>query len=108
MGMHGGGWFAYIRHDKEADQPEISRELLLRVWDFAQPYWLSVLGLLITILLITGLSLISPLLYRNLIDYAIPNGDIARLNLLALGMIGIPLLNGVIGVWQRRLNSQIG
>ena len=73
MGMHGGGWFAYIRHDKEADRPEISRELLLRVWEFAQPYWLSVLGLLITILLITGLSLISPLLYRNLIDYAIPS-----------------------------------
>jgi len=108
MGMHGGGWFAYIRHDKEADQPEISRELLLRVWKFAQPYWLAVFGLLITILLISGLSLISPLLYRNLIDYAIPSGDITRLNLLAIGMIGIPLLNGIIGVWQRRLNSQIG
>ena len=108
MGMHGGGWFAYIRHDKEADQPVISRELLLRVWGFAQPYWLLVLGLLITILVITGLSLVSPLLYRNLIDNAIPNADIPRLNWLALGMIGIPLLNGVIGVWQRRLNSQIG
>ena len=108
MGMHGGGWFAYIRHDKEADRPEISRELLLRVWKFAQPYWLAVLGLLVTILLISGISLISPLLYRNLIDYAIPSGDITRLNWLALGMIGIPLLNGVIGVWQRRLNSTIG
>jgi ATP-binding cassette subfamily B protein len=108
MGMHGGGWFAYIRHDKEADQPEISRELLLRVWKFAQPYWLAVTGLLVTILLISGLSLISPLLYRNLIDYAIPNGDLTQLNLLALGMIGIPLLNGMIGVWQRRLNSTIG
>ncbi len=108
MGMHGGGWFAYIRHDKEADQPEISRELLVRVWKFARPYWIAVSGLLITILLITGLSLVSPLLYRNLIDYAIPSSDITRLNWLALGMIGIPLLNGVIGVWQRRLNSTIG
>ncbi len=108
MGMHGGGWFAYIQHDKEQDQPEISRELLLRVWKFAQPYWGSVSGLLVTILLISGLSLISPLLYRNLIDYAIPSGDITRLNWLALGMIGIPILNGVIGVWQRMLNSQIG
>ncbi len=108
MGMHGGGWFAYIRHDKEADRPEISRDLLLRVWKFAQPYWLSVSGLLVTILLISGFSLISPLLYRNLIDYAIPSKDITRLNWLALGMIGIPLLNGVIGVWQRRLNSTIG
>jgi len=108
MGFHGGGWFAYIRHDKDQDQPKISRQLLLRVWNFARPYWLLVSGLLITILLISGISLISPLLYRNLIDYAIPNGDITRLNWLALGMIGIPILNGVIGVWQRRLNSQIG
>jgi len=108
MGMHGGGWFAYIRHDKEADRPEVSRELLLRVWNFARPYWVSVTGLLITILIISGLSLISPLLYRNLIDYAIPSGDLTRLNLLALGMIGIPLLNGIIGVLQRRLNSTIG
>ena len=59
MGMHGGGWFAYIRHDKEADQPEISRELLSRVWKFARPYWLAVSGLLVTILLISGLSLVS-------------------------------------------------
>ncbi|MFN2152849.1 MAG: ABC transporter ATP-binding protein [Anaerolineales bacterium] len=108
MGFHGGGWFAYIRHDKDQDQPKISRQLLLRVWNFARPYWLLVSGLLITILLISGISLISPLLYRNLIDYAIPNADITRLNWLALGMIGIPILNGVIGVWQRRLNSQIG
>jgi ATP-binding cassette subfamily B protein len=108
MGMHGGGWFAYIRHDKETDRPKISRDLLLRVWEFARPYWRTVTGLLVTILLISGLSLISPLLYRNLIDYAIPNGDIPRLNLLALGMIGIPLLNGVIGVWQRSLNSTVG
>jgi ATP-binding cassette subfamily B protein len=108
MGMHGGGWFAYIRHDKEQDQPEISRDLLLRVWGFAQPYWLSIVGLLATILLISGLSLISPLLYRNLIDDAIPNGDLTQLNLLALGMVAIPIINGVIGVWQRRLNSQIG
>jgi ATP-binding cassette, subfamily B, bacterial len=108
MGMHGGGWFAYIRHDKEADRPEVSRELLLRVWNFARPYWVAVTGLLVTILLISGFTLISPLLYRNLIDYAIPSGDLTRLNLLALGMIGIPLLNGVIGVWQRRLNSTIG
>ncbi|MFC1997223.1 ABC transporter ATP-binding protein [Chloroflexota bacterium] len=108
MGMHGSGWFAYIRHDKEKDKPKISRDLLLRIWAFAQPYWLSILGLLATILVISGLSLISPLLYRNLIDYAIPSGDITRLNWLALGMVAIPIINGVIGVWQRRLNSKIG
>ena len=108
MGFHGGGWFAYIRHDEEQDRPAITRELMWRVWEFARPYQLRIIGLLFTILLISGISLISPLLFRDLIDNAIPNEDRTRLGWLALGMVGIPLLNGVIGVWQRQLNSEIG
>lgn len=108
MGFHGGGWFAYIRHDEEQDRPAITRELLVRVWTFARPYQLRILGLLLTILLISGISLISPLLFRDLIDNAIPNRNRTRLNWLALGMMAIPLLNGLIGVWQRQINSQIG
>jgi len=107
MGMH-GGWWAYIRHDEKQDQPQITRELIGRVWDFAAPYRLRVAGLLLTILLISSITLISPLLYRDLIDNAIPNGDFTRLNWLALGMIAIPILNGIIGIWQRQLNATIG
>lgn len=108
MGFHGGGWFAYIRHDEEQDRPAITRELLWRVWGFARPYQRRIIGLLVTILLISSISLISPLLFRDLIDNAIPNGNRTRLNWLALGMVAIPLLNGLIGVWQRHLNSGIG
>ena len=108
MGFHGGGWFSYIRHDDQGDKPVITRDLLYRVWEFARPYGFQVGSLLFTILVISGISLLSPLLYRDLIDNAIPNRDFGRLNWLALGMIAIPLLNGLIGVWQRRLNSAIG
>ncbi|MBT7325208.1 MAG: ABC transporter ATP-binding protein [Anaerolineae bacterium] len=108
MGFHGAGWYAYLKHDEEKDQPQITRELLLRAWEIAKPYRLQSLGLLFTILGISGITLISPLLYRDLIDNAIPNADFTRLNWLALGMIGVPLINGAIGVFQRRLNSQIG
>lgn len=108
MSSHSGGWFSYIRHDDQADHPEITRELLARVWRFARPYRVQILGLLATILAISGISLISPLLYRDLIDNAIPNRDFGRLNGLALGMIAIPLVNGILGVGQRRLNASIG
>ena len=108
MGFHGGGWFSYIRHDDQSEKPGINKELIHRVWEYARPYWFQVASLLFTILVISGISLISPLLYRDLIDNAIPNRDFGRLNWLALGMIAIPLLNGLIGVWQRRLNSSIG
>jgi ATP-binding cassette subfamily B protein len=107
MGLHGGGWFAFIRHDKTQDRPKITLDLLKRIWIFAKPYWDKVIGLLLTILLISSISLVSPLLFRDLIDNAIPNKDMSRLNLLALGMIAVPIINGVLGVWQRKLNSLI-
>ena len=108
MSFHGGGWWAYISHDEKQDRPMISRELIRRVWRFARPYQYRVILLLVTILLITGLTLLSPLLVRDLIDNAIPHKDVARLTLLAIGMVLIPLVNGGIGVAQRQLNSQIG
>jgi ATP-binding cassette subfamily B protein len=61
-----------------------------------------------TIFAITGLSLIPPLLYRDLIDNAIMAGDTRRLNWLALGMIGIPLVSAAIGFGQRYLSATIG
>jgi ATP-binding cassette subfamily B protein len=108
MGWHSSGWFSYISHDDRKEQPMITRELIRRVWEFAQPYRIQVAALLVTILIISGISLVSPLLYRDLIDVAIPDRNYRRLNWLALGMIGIPIINGVIGVWQRRLNATVG
>ena len=108
MSLHGGGWFAYLKYDEKKDRPKITKKLLLRAWEIAKPYRWSALGLLLTILLISSITLVSPLLYRDLIDNAIPNGDLERLNWLALGMVGVPLINGIIGVFQRRLNSRIG
>lgn len=106
--FHSGGWWAYLSYDEKKDQPQISWALLWRVWGYAQPYRFKILGLLVTIFTITGLSLIPPLLYRDLIDQAIPNRDITRLNWLALGMIGIPVINALIGLGQRYLSATIG
>lgn len=104
--MH--NWYSFIQYDEKTDRPTVTRELLERVWLFAQPYKWRVGGLLVTILLISTISLIQPLLFRQMIDVAIPEGNLMLLNGLALGMVLIPLINGVIGVWQRNLNSQIG
>jgi len=106
--FHGGGWWTYIRYDEDRDQPQISWTLLRRVWQYARPYQWKTAGLLATILIITGLNLIPPLLFRDLIDTAIPNGDTTRLNWLALGMVSVPLLSALVGVVQRYLSATIG
>jgi ATP-binding cassette subfamily B protein len=108
MTYHGSGWWAYFSHDEKQDQPSLNRTLLERVWIFAKPYRSKVFGLLITIIFISGLSLIPPLLFRYFIDEALPNEDIRQLNLLVLGMVMVPLINGIIGVWQRRLSAEVG
>ena len=105
--MH-GGWWSYIRYDEKRDRPHVNRDLLQRVWGYAKPYRLKTVGLLLTIFIITGLSLIPPLLYRDLIDNALPNHNVSRLIWLTLAMIGIPLVNALIGTGQRYLSATIG
>jgi ATP-binding cassette, subfamily B, bacterial len=90
------------------EKPKITRSLLKRVLFYAGPYrWLMV-GMLLLILASTGLGLLSPLIMRDLIDHAIPSRDVHRLILLALAMLGIPIVNGALNVVQRRINARVG
>ncbi len=107
MGFHhGGGWFAYFRDPGE--RTHVTWSLLRRVLGYARPYRGSIILMLITILLTTGLGLLTPLIFRDLIDRTLPNREIGRLNLLALGLIVIPLASGAIGVMQRKLSATVG
>jgi len=108
MGFHGGGWFSYIRYDEEQDRPEVSQVLLRRVGGYARPYWRGIVIILATMFGISLLSLLPPLFMRDLLDYALPQRDFIRLNLLALGMIAVPLVNGLLGVAQRYASANIG
>ena len=63
---------------------------------------------LVTIVIISLLSLLPPLLIGDLIDNAIPNEDLSRVTLLGAGMVLVPLLNGAFGVLQRWASASIG
>jgi len=104
--MYGGGWWAYMRSSDE--KPKVTRELLLRVLTYARGYWWHIAGMLVTILITTGLSLLTPLIFRNMIDEVLPAKDVHRLILLGVALLGIPLLEGGVNVIQRRLNSTVG
>lgn len=104
--FHGGSWFISMRSGDE--KPKVTRELLLRVLAHAKPYWGHIAGMLVTILLSTGISLLTPLIFRNMIDVVLPAKDTQRLIWLGLALLFIPALNGVISVFQRRLNAAVG
>ncbi|MHB1384499.1 MAG: ABC transporter transmembrane domain-containing protein, partial [Bellilinea sp.] len=90
------------------EKPKITWPLLKRVLQYARPYRTSLIAMLLLILASTGLSLLTPLILRDLIDNTIPNKDITRLIWLALALLTIPALNGGINVLQRQLNSRVG
>lgn len=111
--FHGGGnWWSLVRFDEERDRPTISRQLLQRVAGYANPYRWSIILMLGAILLTSLLDSLQPQLLKVLVDQALPQGDqpgdLALLTWLGLGMIALPLVSGLIGVWQRRVSSLVG
>ncbi|MDE2748076.1 MAG: ABC transporter ATP-binding protein [Chloroflexota bacterium] len=106
--MRGGGWFRYMHGLEAKAKPNVTRRLLFRVLKYARPYRPQIAGMLITILLTTGLGLVNPLIFRQIIDDALPNKDIGKLNLLALAMVMIPLVSGGVRIIQRKYNVAIG
>ncbi|HRW04313.1 MAG TPA: ABC transporter ATP-binding protein [Caldilineaceae bacterium] len=106
--MHGHGWWSYIAYDPSKGKPQIDRQLVRRIFAYARPHLFAVTVVLVTIVAISLLELIPPLLYRDLIDNVLPNRNYTRLNWLALGMIGIPILSGAINVVQRFFSARAG
>jgi ATP-binding cassette subfamily B protein len=104
----GGGWFIYLHGSDEEQKSNLTWPLLKRVLGYARPYWTGIALMLFLILISTGLGLLTPLIFRDLIDQALPVGDTQRLNLLALGLITIPVVEGALRVAQRRINAGIG
>ncbi len=108
MGFHGGNWYSFLRYDEEQDKPQVSAHLLRRVAAHARPYWKGVAVILSVITITSILGLIPPLLIRDIIDRALPEKDLLRLCLLALGMVLVPLISGFIGIAQRYASANIG
>jgi ATP-binding cassette subfamily B protein len=104
--MHGGAWFMAMRSGDE--KPKVTRELLLRVLAYAKPYWSHIGGMLLTILASSALSVVTPLIFRQLIDNILPNKDLNKLVMFAFALLLVPLLNGGISVVQRKLNATVG
>ncbi len=104
--MHGYGWWMSMRQGDE--KPKVTKQLLLRVLSYARGYWWHIAGMLVTITLTTGLSLLTPLIFRNMIDVVIPAKDTGRLVWLGVALLAIPAVTGGINVIQRRLNSTVG
>ncbi len=106
--MHSGGWWSYIASDPSKGKPKMDRALLLRVATYARPYKWQILVVLATIVAVSLLELIPPLILRQLIDVTLPDGNMQQLTYLALALIAIPVITGLIDVAERYYSSHAG
>jgi ATP-binding cassette subfamily B protein len=108
--IHGGGSGGRFRQAINApdEKPKITWDLLKRVLGYSRPYIWLILGMLLITLMVSGLSLLNPLILRDLIDRTLPNRDLPRLAWLVVVLLTIPLLTGGLNVFLRQLNSRVG
>ncbi len=106
MRMSAQNWSRFIQGSEES--PKVSRQLLKRVLEYARPYRVEIISMLILISLTSALGLISPLILRELIDKTLPQKDINKLVWLSLALLLVPIVSGALRIIQRRLNSRVG
>jgi ATP-binding cassette subfamily B protein len=87
---------------------KLSRAILRRVWRFAAPYRRMLLTFLAVIVAAALISLAPPLLFRSILDDAIPDGDRRTLNLLAGLIVASALADAGLALAERYLSSRIG
>ncbi|MGH3128259.1 MAG: ABC transporter transmembrane domain-containing protein, partial [Gaiellaceae bacterium] len=55
-----------------------------------------------------AVGVVSPFLLREVLDVAIPEENVGLLTALVAGMVAIPIVTGILGVWQTLLSNQVG
>jgi ATP-binding cassette subfamily B protein len=81
----------------------LRRDDLVRIGRLLLPAWRPSLLILGCILITSVLGLAPPYLMRLIIDEAIPRKNGTELNWLVTAMIVVPLVSGLLGVWQSYL-----
>ncbi|WP_261381644.1 ABC transporter ATP-binding protein [Paenibacillus cremeus] len=104
-GGGGGGGRQALQMRGKAKLKDVS---LTRIYGLFKGYRLPLAGILILALIGAVIGLVPPLVMREIIDKALPNGDVPHLLLLVLLMVLLPLVSGLIGVWQNHENTKVG
>ncbi len=87
---------------------KLSRTILRRVWDFAYPYRRLINGFVAIIVATALLSLVPPLLFRQILDHGIPDGNRGLVNVLAALIVAAALADAGLALGERYLSSRIG
>lgn len=104
--MGGMGWHI-LSFGEEAEKVTITRERVRRIVGYFKPYWREAFAILGVIVVAALLGLLPPLLLRTLLDQAIPHKDLQLLHTLCAAMLVIPLVTGLLGIFETWLDERL-
>lgn len=86
----------------------VSKASLRRVGQFARPYFGAITGFLVAIIVSALVALVPPLMFRSIVDKAIPTGDKHRIIVLTSVLVAVALFDALLQVVQRWYSASIG
>jgi ATP-binding cassette, subfamily B, bacterial len=102
-------FYHYLRApDSELGSGRIDVDVAKRAWELAGPYRRLIAAFVSLTVVGAGATLVPPFVIREIIDRALPDGDLRLLFLLFLLMLGVGLLAAGIGLVERWLSASIG
>ena len=104
MGPH-----TMLPRDREAvKDASIDGRVIRRAWAFARPFRWAIVGFLGSIVVDALIALLPPLIFRAIIDTAIPAGDRRQIWLLAGLAVGVAIGDAGLAIVQRWYSARIG
>lgn len=91
-----------------AQGARLGREVLRRVLRFSHPYRWMLAGFLGTIVLAAVVQLAPPLLFRQIIDEALPSSNLRLLHVLAVLVIAAAVVDAILSFFERWWSARIG
>lgn len=106
----GNPWAAYqgFTNDRSVKKKQLSSGTLKRVLTYATEFRVYIFVYLSLLVFDSLLIVAAPLLFMEIVDSAIPNGDSGMVITMALLIAGTAILGAVLGLISRRMSSTIG
>jgi ATP-binding cassette subfamily B protein len=96
------------RNDEAVKDATIDSRVIRRAWAFARPFRRSIVGFLASIVVDALIALVPPLIFRAIIDTAIPTGNRRQIWLLAGLAVVVAVGDAGLAIVQRWYSARIG
>ena len=103
-----GALRGFRRDPDEVAGKHVEWALMRRVLRLARPYRWLLVGFLVTAVAASITTVLPPLLFRSLLDTAVPDKNRTLVAWLAVGAVVLAVANALLSLWQRWYSARIG